>query len=246
MMNILETQRLTKNFGAMTAVHEVDLTVQGGTLHAIIGPNGAGKTTLLRLISGEIEATSGKVVFQGQDLTALPAHVVARKGIGLSFQKTNLFPRLTTFENIWLAAFSVRRSPRRLIRRAGGQKKVRAAIEEVIDRVGLSESRDRPATELPHHEQRLLEIAIALALSPSLLLLDEPTSGMAREEIPKMMDLITELKKEYTVIMIEHNMDIVMSISDVISVMYFGQLIARGSPEEIRANDQVKQAYLGI
>jgi len=244
-MSILRTEKLTKNFGAMTAVSEVDFEVEEKTLHAIIGPNGAGKTTFLRLICGEIQPSSGRIIFRNRDITGKPSYHIAHLGIGMSFQKTNILPKLTTWENVWLAAFSMNKAWSHFLRNSSRLESIRERAESVIVKVGLQESMKKRANELPHHEQRLLEIAMALALSPTLLLLDEPTSGMAREEIPAMVELIEGLKKDYTILMIEHNMEIVMSISDTISVMYFGKLIAQGPPKQIQNDERVRQAYLG-
>lgn len=245
-MAILTTDKLTKNFGAMTAVSEVDLGVEQGALHAIIGPNGAGKTTLFRLISGEIIATSGRVFFQDKEITKNPVYEAAHLGIGRSFQKTNIFPLLTVWENVWLAVFAIKKTSGGFFQRVRRQPDINNEVKRVLAKVGLAESQDRAAGELPHHEQRLLEVALSLAASPSLLLLDEATSGMAREEIPHMIKLIEGLKSEYTIMMIEHNMEVVMTISDIISVMYFGEIIAQGSPDEIQRNEKVQEAYLGM
>lgn len=245
-MAILKTEKLTKSFGAMTAVSGVDLECEEGTLHGIIGPNGAGKTTLFRLISGEILPTSGRVLFQGKDITKHPSYEVAHLGIGRSFQKTNIFPQMSAWENVWLAVFSMNKTSSGFFQKVRRQQDISHEVERVMARVGLTVSLNKKASELPHHEQRLLEVALALATSPSLVLLDEATSGMAREEIPHMTKLIGDLKKEYTIMMIEHNMEVVMSICDIISVMYFGEIIAKGAPEEIQRNEKVQQAYLGM
>ena len=245
-MAILKTEKLTKSFGAMIAVSEVDLDIEEGTLHAIIGPNGAGKTTFFKLISGEILPTSGHVFYKGKDITKNPSYEVAHLGIGWSFQKTSIFPKMTAWENVWLAVFSINKTSKGFFQKTKRQRYINREVERVMAKVGLTESLNKVAGELPHHEQRLLEVAIALATSPSLVLLDEATSGMAREEIPNMIKLIEELKNEYTIMMIEHNMEVVMSISDIISVMHFGVLIAQGSPEEIQRNEKVQQAYLGV
>lgn len=245
-MDILKTEKLTKSFGAMMAVAEVDLDIEEGTLHSIIGPNGAGKTTLFRLISGEISPSSGRVFFQGKEITNNPSYEVTHLGIGRSFQKTSIFPKLTTRENVWLAVFSINKTSNGFFKQIGRQRDINHEVERVMAKVGLTESQSKKAEELPHHEQRLLEVALALAASPTLILLDEATSGMAREEIPHMIKLIEGLKSEYTIMMIEHNMEVVMSISDIISVMYFGEIIAQGTPEEIQYNEKVQQAYLGM
>lgn len=245
-MAVLRTEKLTKCFGSMTAVNQVNLEIEKGVLHAIIGPNGAGKTTLFNLISGEFPPTSGKVYFQSIDITNHKSHYVAQLGIGRSFQITNIFPQLTVWENVWLAAFSKKKKWSRYVQRATKIGVIRHDLSEILTIFGLKEKENSIAKELTHGEQRLLEIAICLASSPTLLLLDEPTSGMALEEIPNMMKIIKNLKSQYAVLMIEHNMDVIMSISDIISVMHFGSIIAQGTPQEIQHNDKVKQAYIGL
>ena len=245
-MAILKTEKLTKSFGSMMAVSEVDIEIEEGTLHAIIGPNGAGKTTFFKLVSGEILPSSGRVFYKGKDITRAPSYETAHLGIGWSFQKTSIFPKLTAWENVWLAVFSINKTSKGFFQKIKRQRDINREVESVMEKVGLTESLNKVAGELPHHEQRLLEVAIALGTSPALVLLDEATSGMAREEIPNMIKLIEQLKSEYTIMMIEHNMEIVMSISDTISVMHFGKLIAQGAPEEIQRNEKVQKAYLGV
>jgi branched-chain amino acid transport system ATP-binding protein len=243
---LLETDALTKTFGALTAVNDVRLAVEAGSLHSVIGPNGAGKTTLFNLLTGQWAPTSGRIVFDGRDVTGTPPHAIAHLGIARSFQRTSVFPALSLLDNVWMAAFARHPSWRGLVwRRAdrfpGLTERARAALAEV----GLAEQADRPAREISHGEQRQLELAIALAAAPRLLLLDEPAAGLSPDETQKMVALVRALKGRYTIVLIEHKIDVVMTMSDRISVMHFGSVIAEGTPTEIQRNAEVRRAYLG-
>jgi len=244
---ILETRNLRKEFGALVAVDNVDLHVQANTVHAIIGPNGAGKTTLFNLLSNAFEPTAGKVFFEGREITRLPAHRIAHLGIGRSFQITNLFPNLTALENVRLAAQAMGKDNFRFLRAASHFKSYEARAWEVLKQVGLAERALMLARTLPHGDQRKLELALILAPDPKLLLLDEPTAGMAAEQVPEMMALINQIRLagNKTVILVEHNMSVVMNISDQITVMHQGRILAEGTPAEISANAEVQSAYLG-
>jgi branched-chain amino acid transport system ATP-binding protein len=246
-MALLQTEKVTKNFGALTAVDSVDLTVAPGTIHSLIGPNAAGKTTLFNLISGELPPTSGRIRFQGQDITGLPTHHMPHLGLGRSFQRSSLFPKLTAFENVWVAAYS--RSPLgawSFLRRARDLPELRNRVEQILTEVGLAHKAQDRAGELSHGQQRALEVAITLATSPTLLLFDEPTQGLSPEATQEMVKLIKRLGERYTILLIEHKMPIVFAISDCVSVMHLGQLIAEGPPTEIQCNPLVQQAYLGV
>lgn len=243
---ILRTERLACDFGALRAVNDVTLGVERGTLHSVIGPNGSGKTTLFNLISGEIRPTSGRVHFEGRDVTALPSHRLLHLGLARCFQRTNVFPKLTVYQNVWVAAFS-RRTPGALgfLRRASDFSAVDADARRVLGEVGLVHKGPARAETLSHGQQRMLEVGVALASSPRLVLLDEPTQGLAPEATQQMTRLLQGLAGRYTILLIEHKMGIVMSISDRISVMAFGELIAEGTPDEVRGNQAVQRAYLG-
>jgi branched-chain amino acid transport system ATP-binding protein len=243
---ILRTERLTCDFGALRAVNQVNLSVTPGTLHSVIGPNGSGKTTLFNLISGEIRPTDGRVVFEGQAVTGLPPHHLPHLGLARCFQRTNVFPRLTVYENVWAAVFA-RRTPGALgyFRRATDFAEVDADVRRVVEEVGLGAQRSARAETLSHGQQRALEVGVALASAPRLLLLDEPTQGLAPEATQHMTRLVQALAGRYTILLIEHKMRIVMSISDRISVMAFGELIAEGTPDEVRSDPAVQRAYLG-
>jgi len=244
---ILEAQNLRKAFGALVAVADVSLQVQENTIHSIIGPNGAGKTTLFNLLSRYLPATSGKVIYKGKDITHLPLHRTAHLGIGRSFQITNIFPGLTVLENVRLAAQAMGKDNFRLFTHHGQFKSYETRARETIEQVGLSGRYTMPARTLPHGDQRKLELAIILAADPELLLLDEPTAGMAAEQVPELIDLIRQIQQEgnKTVLLVEHNMNVVMNISDRISVMHQGKLLAEGTPSEIAQNETVQSAYLG-
>ncbi len=244
---ILETHHLRREFNGLVAVDDVSIRVVAGQLHAIIGPNGAGKTTLFNLISGILKPTAGRVVFRGRDITGLPPHRIARLGIGRSFQITNIFPNLTVLENVRLAAQARGKDNLRFWAPYQRFRQYEARAWEVIQQVGLSGREFVPARFLPHGDQRKLEIAILLASDPDLLLLDEPTAGVATEEIPLLVETIRRIREQgrRTILLVEHKMDVVMTISDVITVMHQGRVLAEGSPAQIAANEQVQRAYLG-
>jgi branched-chain amino acid transport system ATP-binding protein len=242
---LLRTERLTKSFGALTAVNEVSLGVEAGSLHSVIGPNGAGKTTFFNLLTGQLAPTAGRILFDGRDITGSPPQRIAHLGIARSFQRTNVFPALSVLDNVWVAAFA-RGSWRGLAwRRAERYLELTDRARAALREVGLEGKAERLAREISHGEQRQLELAIALATTPRLLLLDEPAAGLSPEETRRMVTLIRGLKGRYTIVLIEHKMDIIMAISDRISVMHFGRLIAEGPPAEIQRNVEVRRAYLG-
>jgi len=244
---ILETQNIRREFGALVAVDNVSIRVRKNSLHAIIGPNGAGKTTFFNLLSGNIEPTSGRVIFKGRDITHQPVHRTIHFGIGRSFQITNIFPNLTVFENIRLACQALGRDNFKFWRAASSFKQYETRTWEVIAKVGLKDRDHTPARTLPHGDQRKLELGMILAPDPEVLLLDEPTAGMASEQVPELIALIQEIQKaeNKTVMLVEHNMNVVMRVSDVITVMHLGNVLAEGTPAEIAANKEVQTAYLG-
>jgi len=245
-MAILETKNLSKAFGALGAVDDVSLAIEAGTLHSIIGPNGAGKTTLFNLLTGTTRPSSGRILFDGRDITGTPAHRVAHLGLARSFQRTNVFPAFSLLDNVWVAAFACGESWKGLLwRRADRYAEVRARALAALADVGLADKAEQAVRRISHGEQRQLELAIALAAAPRVLLLDEPAAGLAPEETKRLVALVRTLKGRYTIVLIEHKMDIIMSVSDRISVMHFGRLIAEGTPAEIQRNREVRRAYLG-
>lgn len=244
-MALLELRGVGKNFGALEVLSQIDLDVEAGKITSVIGPNGAGKTTLFNVISGRFPASSGTILFQGRDIARLKDHEITLAGLARSFQITNIFQRLTVWENIFLAVQT--RSPKRMSFFTRYQKmdSVKSRTGEILKRVGLDQWKDSPAGQLSHGDQRHLEIGMTLATGPELLLLDEPTSGMSPIEASQTMDLIKDLSRDCTIFLIEHNMDIVMNISDHIFVLNFGRKIAEGSPEEVADDPEVCRVYLG-
>jgi branched-chain amino acid transport system ATP-binding protein len=242
---LLETDRLTRSFGALTAVKDVSVAVEAGSLHSIIGPNGAGKTTFFNLLTGQLAPTSGRILFDGRDIAGSPPQRIAHLGIARSFQRTNVFPALTVRDNVWVAAFARGSWAGLLWRRTDRYPELRRRADAALAEVGLQAKAAQRAREISHGEQRQLELAIALAATPRLLLLDEPAAGLSPDETRKMVTLVRGLKGRYTIVLIEHKMDIIMTISDRISVMHFGSLIAEGTPAEIQRNPEVRRAYLG-
>ncbi len=245
-MAFLETKNLTKAFGALAAVNDVSLSIEAGTLHSIIGPNGAGKTTLFNLLTGSFPPTSGKIVFDQKEITGTPAHRIAHLGLARSYQRTSVFPAFSLLDNVWTAAFATGRSWNGLFFKNTNQYPEAAErARQALSDVGLSDKSSQLAREISHGEQRQLELAIALAAAPRVLLLDEPAAGLSPEETRRMVALVRSLKGRYTIVLIEHKIDIIMSVSDRISVMHFGALIAEGTPGEIQRNAEVRRAYLG-
>jgi len=245
-MALLETHSLSKSFGALAAVNGVSLRVEAGTLHSIIGPNGAGKTTLFNLLTGTFPPSSGEIFLDGKNITGSAAHRIAHLGLARSYQRTTVFPAFSLLDNVWVAAFATGKSWRGLLWRRANQypeamERSRAALADV----GLADKAGELAREISHGEQRQLELAIALAAAPRVLLLDEPAAGLSPEETRRMVSLVRTLKGRYTIVLIEHKMDIIMNVSDRISVMHFGALIAEGTPAEIQRNPDVRRAYLG-
>jgi branched-chain amino acid transport system ATP-binding protein len=242
---LLSTVGLGRRFGGLRANEDVSLELRRGQVHALLGPNGAGKSTLINLLSGDIPASSGKVLYRGEDITALAPHERSRIGIGRSYQKTNIFPGFTVQENCRLAAQS--REPRgtRIFTDAAAYRPYLVAVEEALDRTGLSEVAHRRAGELSHGQQRQLELAIMLCTSPKVLLLDEPLAGMGHEESMRMVDLLRGLVASHAILLVEHDMDAVFAIADVVTVMVNGVVLLTGTPEQVRASRDVQNAYLG-
>lgn len=242
---IIETKSLSKNFGALRAVNDVDLRVQPGQIHSIIGPNGAGKTTLFNLLNGFLLPTSGRVFFKGAEITNLPPYAISKQGIGRSFQITSIFPDLPVFENIRIAAQSRTKASYHFLKSLRSLKSLEEKANQILRKIGLEEKRDMLARNLSHGEKRILDIGIGLTTDPSLLLLDEPASGLAKEEISRVIKLVKELVDHITIILIEHNIDLVLSISDRITVLHQGSVIADDHPEQIQKDPRVQEAYLG-
>ena len=234
-MTILEAQNLGKNFNGLKAVQNVSLKIPQGQVRALIGPNGAGKTTLVGLLSGRIEPSAGTVQFNGLDVTTLPAHKRIALGMAYTFQITSIFPNLTVHENVALAA-------RRVF---AAKSEASDAVQSSLARVGLQDMQAEDAADLSYGHQRLLEIAMGLAQAPKLLILDEPTQGLAEGEIAKFNALVRELAAETTVLLIEHNMDVVMQVADFVTVLDMGSVLFEGTPEEVRGSSAVQAAYLG-
>jgi branched-chain amino acid transport system ATP-binding protein len=241
---ILRTEKVGRTFGKFVALKDVSAEFRRGALTSIIGPNGAGKSTYFNLLSGSLPPSSGKVSFEGKDVTGLAQHRFAHLGIAKSFQITNVFPQLSVRENVRIAAQALKTRFDIWRPRASMGEFIEAA-DELLRTVGLWHRREELASALAHGEQRALEIGMALASKPRLLLLDEPTAGMSPEETRTMMDLIVRLASERTVILVEHKMKLVMGICDRLLVLHHGELLAEGTPDEIRRNETVKRVYLG-
>ncbi|MGY6708179.1 MAG: ABC transporter ATP-binding protein [Rhizobiaceae bacterium] len=237
MTPLLVTRGLSRQFGGLKAVDGVDFELQQGEIRAIIGPNGAGKTTLVGLVCGRVLPSAGRVEFDGADISRLPPHRRTRKGIAYTFQITSVFLNLSAYDNVALAA--QRRHG------AAGSSALDAEVRAALEHVGLSERADELARNLSYGHQRLLEIAMGLALKPRLLILDEPTQGLSDGEIGNFVALVREIAAEATVLLIEHNMHVVMQLAQKITVMNAGRILAEGTPDDIRANEAVQAAYLG-
>ena len=242
---LLLLDRLNKSYGALRVTDDVSLDVLPGEIHAVIGPNGAGKTTLIGEIAGSIRPDSGRVVLNGEDLTRLPAHARARRGLTRSFQITNLLPDFTALENVALAAQARDGSSFRFFGQARREARLNERALESLASVRLAGRAHLPAGSLAHGEKRALELAIALVQNPTLILLDEPMAGTGREETARLVAVLRELKGRQAILLVEHDMEAVFALADRISVLVYGRLIATGAPEAIRADPEVRRAYLG-
>jgi branched-chain amino acid transport system ATP-binding protein len=235
-VTLLSAKSVSRHFGGLKAVQNVDFTLPEGEIHALIGPNGAGKTTFVSMLCGRIPVSDGQITFDGEDVTTMPAHKRVQKGMAYTFQITSIFDELSVHENVALA---VRR------RLGSNQKAVEVEVASALDRVGLQDRADQIAGDLAYGHQRLLEIAMGLGQSPRLLILDEPTQGLSDGEVAEFITLIKDVANDTTILLIEHNIDVVMALAERITVMNFGEIIAEGTPEEIHANEAVQTAYLG-
>jgi branched-chain amino acid transport system ATP-binding protein len=242
---VLEAVGLTRRFGGLTAVAEVSLSLSVGELHAVIGPNGAGKSTLVNLLSGELRPSAGCVRLRGADATGWPPWRLAQGGVGRSFQRTNLLREMTVFENARLAAQARAFAPSRWLRGAASEEAPIAGARAALTRVGLSEAEGAVAGTLSHGQLRLLEIAMALATAPTVLLLDEPLAGMGPEEGQRLAALLKALSRDHALLLIEHDMDVVFAVADTLTVMVDGRVLECGPPDRIRASAAVREAYLG-
>ncbi|WP_192362618.1 ABC transporter ATP-binding protein [Mesorhizobium mediterraneum] len=238
MMPLLTTKGLSRNFGGLRAVDGVDFALMPGEIRAVIGPNGAGKTTFVSLVSGRIQPSSGMIVFDGADITNLPAYARVRLGIAYTFQITSVFANLTAYDNVALPV-------QRTLTDGRSKGAVHVGVMAALERTGLADRAHMPAGQLSYGHQRLLEVAMGLALKPRLLILDEPTQGLADSEIDNFIGLVREIAKSATVLLIEHNMPVVMQLADRITVFNAGKILAEGTPEQVRANAEVQDAYLG-
>ena len=238
MMPLLTTKGLSRNFGGLRAVDDVDFTLMPGEIRAVIGPNGAGKTTFVSLVSGRVQPSSGTIVFDGADITGLPAYARVRLGIAYTFQITSVFANLTAYDNVALPV-------QRTLTDGRSKGAVHAGVMAALERTGLADRAHMLAGQLSYGHQRLLEVAMGLALKPRLLILDEPTQGLSDSEIDNFIALVREIAKSATVLLIEHNMPVVMQLADRITVFNAGKILAEGTPEAIRENAEVQDAYLG-
>jgi len=245
MSALLQVENLAKRFGGIVATDDVVITIPEGELHAVIGPNGAGKTTLIAQLTGQLLPDSGHVRFDGTDITYLPMYQRSMLGLARSFQITSLFLDLSVLDNVALAVQAHEGHSFHFWRDARKQEDLRGPARAALERTGLADRANRPAAALSHGERRQLELAMALAGKPRMLLLDEPMAGLGPEESARMVVMLRELKKQYTILLVEHDMEAVFALADRISVLVYGRVIATGRPEEIRNNAQVREAYLG-
>lgn len=242
---LLRIENLSKVYGGLSASANINLTLRAGETHALIGPNGAGKTTLIAQITGETRPDAGRILLKGRDITSLPVHRRARLGLARSFQITSLMDEMRVFDNALLAVMAHAGSPWRFWKEARREPALVEAARRVLALTGLEDAQDAPAGALPHGRRRQLELALALAGEPELLLLDEPMAGLGPGESRAMVELLKRLKPRHTMLLVEHDMDAVFALADRVSVLVAGRLIATGAPQAIRADERVRAAYLG-
>ncbi|HWP16197.1 MAG TPA: ABC transporter ATP-binding protein [Xanthobacteraceae bacterium] len=242
---VLRIENLSKKFGGLRVTDDVTLEVRPGELHAVIGPNGAGKTTLINQVSGLLAPDAGRIAFAGEDITRLPVHVRAERGLSRSFQITSILPRFSVLENVALAVQARHGSSFRFFGTAADESELNEPALAALTQVGLADHAEVAAAELSHGEKRALELAIALAMEPKLLLLDEPMAGTGRDETDRLVAVLRSLKGRFPMVLVEHDMTAVFALADRISVLIYGRILASGTPDEVRADPQVVAAYLG-
>ena len=242
---VLELENVGKHFGALKVMEGANLTIAAGERHALIGPNGAGKSTLFNMISGMFPPTAGEIRLRGQRISGLPPHEINRLGLSRSFQITNIFHRLSVFENLRIGVMARHGIRYGLFTPVSRMRTVNEEAERILQRVRLTRRRDHPAGDLTYSEQRALEIGMTLARGADVILLDEPTAGMSREESQRAVQLIREVTEGKTLLVVEHDMNVVFSLCDRVSVLVYGRILATGTPDEIRNNAEVQEAYLG-
>jgi branched-chain amino acid transport system ATP-binding protein len=240
---ILKTELLSVRFGGLVALSEVNFAVERGKTHAIIGPNGAGKSTFFNCLTGVLRPTGGRIIFNGEDITGLPSNKISQKGIARSYQITNILPNASVLENVRIAAQS-RRHSWNMVAHHSAFADINEKAERALDSVGLLGKVDELASNLSHGEQRNLEIGIALATEPALVCLDEPTAGMSSAETRETMQLVRQIAENLTILIVEHDMEVVMELADRITVLHYGEILAEGTPEEIQQNSKVLEVYL--
>lgn len=245
MSTLLETVGLTKQFGEFTAIDDVDFNIEDNSIASIIGPNGAGKTTFFSLITGQHKPTKGQIIYKDGDITGKKPYQRVNEGIARVFQISNIFPDLTTFENIRLAVQSKYVNSSGILSRAKNNEEVITRTNELIENIDLNDQRDLEAKNLAHGNKRRLEIGMALGLEPELLIMDEPTAGLPATEVSEIKQLVEDISVNITILIVEHKMDFVMDLSDEISVLHQGELVAKGTSNEIRADDRVREIYIG-
>ena len=244
-MKILELENVYKDFKGLKVLKQISLSVEDGECHAIIGPNGAGKSTLFNVITGKYKPSQGTVFFNGEDITGIAPYKISRRGLARSFQIINVFPHMSVYDNVRNAILSKRKTRFNTFLRLEKLHTIHQETIEIIKTFGLMEIKDVPASELSYGQQRALEIGISLATDPKLLLLDEPTAGMTKEQTRETVALIKQVTKGKTLMVVEHDMDVVFHMADRITVLYYGEILASGTPDEIRKNERVREAYLG-
>jgi len=242
---LLEIVDVSRRFGGLAAVDGVSTAVRKGEIRGVIGPNGAGKTTLFNVITGELRPSSGRIFLKGEEITGLPPHAICRKGLGRTFQLTFVFPEMTVFDSVWVGVYGTMKAGGLFFSRADSLRGVKERTEEICGLVGLGERMNDLASNLSYGDQKVLEIAMALSTGPSLLLLDEPTQGVGPKEADTIVELIECLSKSMSILLIEHDMDIIMRLCHNLTVLSFGRVIAEGSCEVIGSNDEVQRLYLG-
>ena len=242
---ILHLDGVTKNFGGLQALKDVNLRIEEGDLRGIIGPNGAGKTTLFNVVTGEFKPSAGKVYLRGENISGLPPYAICRKGLSRTFQLTRIFPEMTVYDSIWAGANSKARHPWNPVSKAHGLEHIERETLEICKLIGLEEKKDELAVNLSYGDQKVLEMAMALSTKPSVLLLDEPTQGVGGKEVDTIVEVVKKLSEKMTIVLIEHTIDVVMQLCRTVTVLTEGQVFAEGTPEEISANREVQRVYLG-